>query len=192
MFGFGKARKIEGAMADWLAHPMEFGVRPKSVRFRHTHRAKLVTYGPVEIHVVDYEMPDGTKGRGFVNGSLTWSFTGEEVNAIADQDHFVAYCGWAWLFPAIQAKTVQTDFISEGEEDRLTGAVSAAGMADLRITGRYKIGSSELFEYSGTRDGIALKGAGDGERQVEFDATHPCFFLPPNYFFLGREVILER
>ena len=71
MFGFIDKKRIESQMAEWLSHPSEFGVAPKSVRYRTTEKAKMVTYGKVRIHVVDYEMPTGKKGRGFVNDSLT-------------------------------------------------------------------------------------------------------------------------
>jgi hypothetical protein len=86
---------IEEKMAEWLAHPSEFGVRPKNMRIKHTYKADLITYGKVEIHLVEYTMPDGTVGRGFDNGGLTWSFLGGGVNAIKDDELFVAYCGWA-------------------------------------------------------------------------------------------------
>jgi hypothetical protein len=71
MFGFIDKKKIENQMAEWLSHPLEFGATPKLVRYRKTEKAELVTYGKVQIHVVDYEMPNGKKGRGFVNDSLT-------------------------------------------------------------------------------------------------------------------------
>jgi hypothetical protein len=112
MFGFGRTRAIEKEMADWLAHPAEFGVPPKTVRLKRTYRGEVIITGAVEIHLVEYEMPDGTTGRGFVNGSLTWSFLGDEVNAIADDDLMTAYWGWAWLFPALQAGNAVTDFPS--------------------------------------------------------------------------------
>ena len=80
----------------------------------HDLALSLVAYGNVQIHLVDYKMPDGTIGRGFVNDNLTWSFLGDPVNLINDDDLFVAYCGWAWLFPALQQGTVQTTFVSSG------------------------------------------------------------------------------
>src|ERR1035437_769616 len=118
MLGLGNKRPKEQKMAEWLAHPSEFGVLPESVHFKRTYKAKLITYGRVEIHLVDYKMPDGTIGRGFVNDGLTWSFLGEQVNSIKDDDLFVAYCGWAWLFPALQKGNVQTTFVSNGEESK--------------------------------------------------------------------------
>jgi hypothetical protein len=116
MLGFGSRRRIEREMAEWLAHPNEYGVPPTQVRLKRTYRGNLVTHGDVELHLVEYEMPDGTKGRGFVNEGLTWSFLGDKVNAIKDDDLLVAYCGWAWLFPAMQAGNVATEFLSLTEE----------------------------------------------------------------------------
>lgn len=80
-------------MTEWLAHPSEFGVRPKTVRHKRTYQASLI-HGDAEIHLCEYVMPDGTCGRGFVNGSLTWSFLGEGVEAIDDDNLLPAYCGW--------------------------------------------------------------------------------------------------
>lgn len=102
MEAMDNSRAVEQKMAEWLAHPMEFGVRPESVRLKHTYKADLITYGKLDIHLVDYTMPDGTTGRGFVNEGLTWSFLGPEVDSIKDEELFVAYCGWAWLFPAVR------------------------------------------------------------------------------------------
>jgi len=189
MFGFGDKRKAEQQMAEWLAHPAEFGVPPTKVRHRHTYKGELLTHGKVEIHLVEYTMPDGTTGRGFVNGSLTWSFLGDEVNAIDDDNLLLAYCGWAWLFPALQGGGVLTDFVSEGEEARYVAQKQQEGLTAVVITNRYKVGTSELFEFTGTFDGKRAKGAGATEDEVGFTEDDPCFNLPSIYFFLGRQAI---
>jgi hypothetical protein len=189
MFGFGNRRKIEEAMAEWLAHPQEWGVRPSSVRFTRTYTGTLMGQGNVDIHLVEYVMPDGTKGRGFVNGPLTWSFVGDEINEIDDDTLLLAYCGWSWLFPAIQAGAVLTSFLSEGEEARYVAQKQEAGLADVVITNRYKIGTSELFEFTGTLQGKPVRGAGDTENEVGFMADDPRFNLPSIYFLLARQVI---
>ncbi len=189
MFGFGKSRTIEKEMADWLAHPMEFGVPPKTVRFKRTYRGEVIVTGAVEIHLVEYEMPDGTKGRGFVNGPLTWSFLGEEVNAMSDDDLMVAYWGWAWLFPALSAGNAVEQFLSLTEEAAFTAKKLADGFDEIRLTSRYKIGTSELFEFKGTSQGKLFVGAGNTEAEVVIETTDPKSALPPIYFLLGREVI---
>jgi hypothetical protein len=189
MLGFGKGKRAERHMAEWLAHPNEFGRPPTSVRHRRTYRASLMTHGQVEIDLVDYRMPDGTTGRGFVNGPLTWSFLGEGVQAISDDDLILAYCGWAWLFPALQAGSVLTSFESEGEEARFTTQKTSSGIADFRITGRFKIGTSELFEYAGIGNGRRIKGAGNTEDDLSFAEGDANYGLPTIYFLLGRVAV---
>ena len=188
MFGFGKKRAIEKEMADWLAHPAEFGVQPKSVRLKRTYRGEVIVTGAVEIHLVEYEMPDGTQGRGFVNGPLTWSFL-SDLSAMSDDDLMLAYWGWAWLFPALQAGNAVQDFQSLSEQQAFTEKKHADGFAELQLGSRYKIGTSELFEFRGTAGGTAFVGAGNTESEVVFEATDAKAALPPIYFLLGREVI---
>jgi hypothetical protein len=189
MSGSDEKRRAEEHMAEWLAHPMEFGVRPSKLRHKRTYRGDLLTYGQTQIDLVEYVMPDGTAGRGFVNGSLTWSFLGDEINAISDDHLLVAYCGWAWLFPALQAGNVATSFRSEGEEARFLARKEREGFANVEIADRYKIGTSELFEFSCTIGGKRVRGAGDAESEVSFAESDPRFNLPSIYFLLGREVI---
>ena len=188
MFGFGKKRAIEKEMADWLAHPAEFGVQPKMVRLKRTYRGEVINTGAVEIHLVEYEMPDGTQGRGFVNGPLTWSFL-SDLSAMSDDDLMLAYWGWAWLFPALQAGNAVQDFQSLSEQQAFTEKKRADGFADLQLGSRYKIGTSELFEFKGTAGGTAFVGAGNTESEVVFEASDAKAALPPIYFLLGREVI---
>jgi hypothetical protein len=114
------------------------------------------------------------------------------VNAISDDDHFTAYCGWAWLFPALQGGSVKTDFVSSGEEATFSASRKSTGITHFRITSRYQIGTSEIFEYDGSRGGVKLKGAGDTESLVEYPESDPRYGLPAIYFLLAQEVILSR
>jgi hypothetical protein len=84
---------------------------------------------------------------------------------------------------------VVTDFVSEGEEARYVAQKEAQGLKEVEITGRYRIGTSELFEFLGSCQGTAARGAGDTGDEVGFMAGDPCFNLPAIYFFLGRQVI---
>jgi hypothetical protein len=185
----GDKRRAEEHMAEWLSHPLEFGVPPASIRYRRSYRGTLVTQGDVEIHLVEYAMPDGTHGRGFVNGPLTWSFIGEEVNAIGDDDLLQAYCGWSWLFPALQGGSVETDFVSETEEPQFLDQKREEGFENIVVTDRYRIGDSELFEFTAIRDGVPVKGAGNTEDDVAFPEDDPRSFLPAIYFLLARHTI---
>ncbi|WP_150047759.1 hypothetical protein [Methylomonas rhizoryzae] len=189
MFGSSTKKPIEEKMAEWLSHPAEFGVAPKSVSFIKTYNAKLISYGNVQIHLVSYTMPDGTVGRGFVNGGLTWSFLGSDLNAISDDDLFQAYCGWAWLFPALQDGSVQNKFESSGEEERFFDKLKKEGYSDIHPGGRYKIGTSELTEFRTKRNGTDFRGVGDTNSDLVFPASDPRFNLPSIYFFLGQQIV---
>jgi hypothetical protein len=188
MFGFGSKRKYEDQMAEWLAHPSEFGIRPKSLCHKRKFKAVLLGDGPAEINLVEYVMPDGTAGRGFVNPPLTWSFIGD-MSGISDDELLMAYCGWAWLFPRIQSGGVLTNFVSAGEDLRYVAKKQSDGFADVEITARYKIGTSELFEFKATHGGKPAKGAGNTESDTTIAAADPCYKLPSIYFLLGAQVI---
>jgi len=191
MVGVGSSRAIEEKMAEWLSYPAEFGVQPTFVHFKRTYKATLITYGDAEIHLVEYAMPDGTKGRGFAfaNGSLTWSFIGPEINAIKDDDLFEAYCGWTWLFPSLQQGTVQTEFTSSGEEERYLAEKQLEGLSDLEVEERYKIGDSELIGFRAMRGSVPIRGAGNRDGEVVLVSSDPRFNLPSIYFLLGQQVI---
>lgn len=180
--------RIESLMAEWLAHPNEFGVLPRSVRYLRTYQLTLVADGDVTIHLVHYEMPNGTKSRGFVNPPLTWSFIGD-MSRLSDDELLIAYCGWAWLFPRIQARTVLTTFVSAGEEARYLALKRKQGLTGMKPGGRYRIGTSELFEIEGLVNGKREKSAGNTEAESRFDEDSPQFHLPAIYSFLGPQVI---
>jgi hypothetical protein len=57
------------------------------------------------------------------------------------------------------------------------------------LTNRYRIGTSELFEYRATKEGKKIKGAGDTQLEVSYEEGDPRFNLPSIYFLLGRESI---
>jgi hypothetical protein len=128
-----------------------------------------------------------------VNGSLTWSFPGHEINVIDDWNLLVAYCGWAWLFTALSRGdgAVATDFMSDGQEASFVSQKQREGWSEIQVKWRYKIGELELFEFTGVLNGSRAKGAGGMEHDVSFREGEPCFNLPSIYFLLGPEVMLD-
>jgi hypothetical protein len=181
-------KEIENSMAKWLAHPLEFGVAPKVVRYLRTYQLTLIGDGDIDVHLVEYEMPGHTKSRGFVNPPLTWSFLGD-TSALSDYELLVAYCGWAWMFPRIQAGTVVRNFASDGEEARYIAHKKAQGFSDITVTSSFKIGTSEIYEVNGLLAGKRTKSAGNTEAEAVFAADSPQFNLPAIYSFLGPQVI---
>jgi hypothetical protein len=84
---------------------------------------------------------------------------------------------------------VVTRFDSAEEERLYLAQKQQQGLTDLSITNRYKIGTSELFEFTGRYQGQPAKGAGDTSHDIGFLSTDPCFNLPSIYFLLGQQVI---
>ena len=190
MFGlFGnKHKEQETELANWLAHPNEFGCPPKSVKHLRSYQLDLMAYGPTVIHLMSYEMPDGTRGRGFVN-PITWSFLGDGVNQIPDDRLIAAYCGWLFLFPGLQDGRIERDFVSDGEETRYCDQLRANGLENIEIQERYRIGTSEIYGFRATYQGQPVRGAGNTESEVGYTAAQPEIHLPSVYFLLGQQMI---
>ena len=72
------SKAIESRMATWLAHPLEFGKPPVSVRYRATLPTRIMGE-PAEMHLVDFEMPGGIRRRGMV---------GEDRYRLGDTEFF--------------------------------------------------------------------------------------------------------
>lgn len=189
MFGFGnKHKKQEEELANWLAHPSEFGCAPRSIKHLRAYPLNLMAFGPTEVHLIGYEMPDGTRGRGFVN-PITWSFLGDGVNQIPDDKLIKAYCGWAFLFPALQEGRIESNFVSDGEEQKYLTSLAMKGLQDVEIQERYRIGTSEIYGFRATYQGKAVRGAGNTGSEVGYGESQPEFQLPAVYFLLGQQVI---
>ena len=175
--------------SQWLAHPNELGQRPQEVHVKSVHEVELAGYGSLSIFLMSYRMQDGTQGRGFVN-PITWAFFNDGVERISDEALLQAYCGWAWLFPAIQDEAVLTDFESSGEEQAFAKAMS--DIQDFRIVDRFKIGDSEIFEYRGQVDSDdtlkKVRGAGNTEAELQLTEDMPEYCLPAVYFLVGHMV----
>jgi len=188
MLPFGKGKIIK-EMADWLAHPNEFGEAPKKVTFKRTYNVNFPGWGPQKVHLLEYEMPDGTRGRGFV-GPLTWSFLGEEINKVSDDRLLLAYAGWAWLTASLQRGLVQTEFAPGPARQALLARLQQAGLEDIETTDAYQIGSSEVYEFRARRGNTPVRGAGGGEGSIILDDDDPEYAtLPAVYFYLGAQII---
>ncbi|MES2163155.1 MAG: hypothetical protein V4476_18520 [Pseudomonadota bacterium] len=180
--------KIEQTMAKWLAHPMEYGVAPKRIKYFATVRAKLPDEGAsTDVQIVEYEMPDGTYGRGLVN-PLTWSFLGSvPYDALGNEGLVTAYAGWLWLFPALNDGRATIVF-EPTTLQRLLKQLAREGITDVTVVSQYKVKTSELFEFEGVRNGVKIRGAGSAGSKLIFDATAPQASLPVVYTYLAKVI----
>jgi hypothetical protein len=164
---------------------MEFGVAPKRVKYLASIETTILGLDkPVSVHVVEYEMPDGTYGKGFVN-PLTWSFAGPlPYDRLTNAQLVTAYAGWFWIFNALHNKQVVTEFQPTTLNAFLRG-LEHEGIDNVVVKDTYKVMDSELFEFSGQRAGARIKGAGSIESKLVLDAAAPEASLPMIYSYLG-------
>lgn len=176
---------IEATMAEWLAHPMEFSVRPARVNYVTSINTTVAGKPePVDVHIVEYEMPDGTRGKGFVN-PVTWSFLGPlPYEELTDVQLVTAYSGWLWLFSALNHGGAEKNFEPQ-TRDALIAELASEGISDISVTEQYKVGTSEFFEFRGVRGSAKIKGAGSAGSKLVFEETAPQASLPIVYTYLG-------
>ena len=173
-------------MAEWLAHPNEFGTAPMSVAYRRTLRATLVGGGKTKVHLVDYEMPDGTKGLGFV-GPAVWSFCEPDTGLADEADVLEAYLGLVFVLAGIENGSLETDFLSEnGQDEALVSMLTSKGYSDVTIRDGYRLGELEVYEFSAVRDGKRFRGAGNKDYTIGHPEDSPLFKLPQIYVFFGK------
>ena len=184
----GDAAKAEQTMSEWLAHPTEFGVRPRRAKYLTTIRAKLPGKAPyTDVHLVEYEMPDGTYGRGFVN-PITWSFLGPlPYEALGNERLVTVYAGWLWLFPAVSDGRALTKF-DPSTRDQLLAQLTRDGITDVKVLDQYKVGTSEFYEFTGVRNGTKIQGAGSAGSMLVYDASAPEASLPVVYTYLAKVI----
>lgn len=180
-----EVEKIEHTMRAWLSHPMEFDVAPKQVHYLRSVTMNLIFEPePVSVHIVEYVMPDGRYGRGFVN-PVTWSFLGPiPYEKLTDVELVTAYIGWLYLFRLHQQDENVTVFDAQTLKP-LLAKLEKEGVRDIIITDQTKIGTSELFEFTGTRDGQVVKGAASEESKLILDSKSPQASLPVVFTYIG-------
>lgn len=129
LFGKNKQPKAVQEFEKWVAHPMEWGVKPRRIdqvlveKMRWPYRPD-----PVEVYLIAFTMPDGEACCGMA-GPTNWSFRGMRANVLSREQAFRAYAGWYLLN---FAKKAGADIRNTDAEQDATAKQSAIrmGMAD--------------------------------------------------------------
>ena len=181
-----EARSAEKNLAQWLSSPMEFGVAPKRVKYLTTIATPIAGQPrAVGVHVLEYEKPDGTYGKGFVN-PVTWSFAGTlPYDKLTDDQLVAAYSGWVWLFGALHNGSAKSEFKPTTLAEALR-LLQADGVVNVSVTNQYRVGDSEFFEIRGVRLDHAVKGVVSKEARLIYDQSDPIASLPVVYTFLAK------
>ena len=173
-------------MAEWLAHPNELGVPPLSVTLRRTVRVSLLPGGKRKVHVLDYEMPDGTKDLGFV-GPLVWSFCEPDLLLVDEADVVRAYIGLIAVLMGRESGKLTTYFEPDSEREyAFASALTSEGYSEVGIEERYRFGNLWLYEFAAILDGMKCRGCGNGDYIIGHTEDSPMFKLPQLYVFFGE------
>jgi hypothetical protein len=177
----------EAQLSEWLAFPGEFGKKPASTREVAAITVKIGGLdAPALVHVVEFRMPDGAYGKGFVSSdSYTWSFGSRlPYDRLTDEQLVIAYAGWSWLFPAVHSKAAATEF-QPATLKRFLANLAEKGLTDIAVGNKYKIQDAEIFEFRATRSGIPVVGAGSEESELIVGEATPQASLSMVYWYLG-------
>ena len=185
MFFKSKQNKFSEELSQWLAHPNEFGTTPKKVE--HVESKKLnymLCDGKHETYLFNYEMPDGTKGRGFVN-PITWTFMGDVEN-VSNADLLLAYCGWTFFFVGTQKGIIKTD-IDEAPLDFIIRKIKNDLSEEMELKSKFDVQGITYLEFEGTVNGLKARQAiGNDGSSLYIKESDARFGLPALYYMLGH------
>ena len=171
-------------MANWLAHPMEFGEPPEAIEEIYRER----TYWPLFDQKVTlafhyYRMKDGFSSIG-MTGPITWSFLGDDLSGFTMEELKRLYAGWYIAFAAVNSPNYDRQQNKQARQ-ALEEKLRYTQPSFIKIVDYLAFGALVFYAYTITRDGKELTLATDGTEQMTYEAQSKYLRLPPLYYFLG-------
>jgi hypothetical protein len=179
-----QTQQIEKTLAAWLTAPEQLGAAPKRTKYLASVPSKLPGGASTEVHIVEYETADGVYGKGFVN-PVTMSFGSLPYNELNDVQLVTAYVGWLTLVGGLENKSIVTNFTAK-TAPALVRELKAKGLSNIVIKEKYRINTSEMFEFEAKKGGKQFRGAGQAGAALLFEEGAPETVLPVIYTFLGK------
>jgi len=142
-------------------------------------------HGDAEVHPgrMMRSMPDGRQGRGsslydLGMRSVPWRRSQRHRRLTTSRPPTVGGCG---LLPRCTRATSSPASTPPEKKGATSPQKQQQGLTDLSITSRYKIGSSELFDFTGRYQGKPAKGAATQATTLALSHASrlPRFHLPP-------------
>lgn len=149
-------------MANWLAHPMEFGAQPEEIEEIHRER----TYWPlfdkkVQLAFHRYRMKDGFTSIG-ITGPITWIFLGDDLNGFTIEELKYLYAGWYIAFAAVNSSNYAKEK-NQQQQQALTERLSAKVAGFVSVVDYLAFGELVFYAYKIKR--------GDEEITIATDKT---------------------
>ena len=171
----------------WLKNSSSINSTPVKVNFIKSFKKMfLLLDQKVRINLFEYQLSDGSKGRAFT-GPLTWSFLGDGIDQIKNEDLIIAYCGWFFLTLGCQYGSIISDFDNEEESvSFITGKIQDELDPKAKLMSKYKVADIFYLEFEGLKAGVRFKQAiGNDNSSFYCDENDTEFALPALYFMLG-------
>ncbi|GHO77375.1 hypothetical protein KSD_51460 [Ktedonobacter sp. SOSP1-85] len=181
-------------MADWLAHPMEFGERPTEAHVIYENEVQWPSVGFTKIFLVQYEMSNGVKGIGFT-GPITWSFIAidwENWTSFTHEELIYCYAGWYIQFTLSHQENYVSESTPEAKQEFFE-RLRRDGYQDLLLKDQFTLdndeGGTSFYTVEANKDGKSFYAIGTvGEYKIYEKELVPMKHLPPFFYYLGQEL----
>jgi hypothetical protein len=177
-------KQSEQEMAEWLAHPMEFGETPVEINEIHQEVTPWPLFDEqVSLSFHRYKMKDGFSSIG-MTGPITWSFLGDVLSGFSIEDLKRLYAGWHISFMAINSSGYS---IEESKKRQQSTEIKLQKSINgfEKIVEYLSFGELVFYAYKYKREGKDFVVATDGEDKLEYEEGSKYLRLPPLYYFLG-------
>ncbi|MEZ4662387.1 MAG: hypothetical protein R2911_32960 [Caldilineaceae bacterium] len=177
-------KKSEQELANWLAHPLEFGEPPLEVNEIHQEETSwLLIDEQVSLSFHRYIMKDGFSSVG-MTGPITWSFLGDDLSDFSMEDLKRLYAGWHISFMAINSANYSKE--ENDKKQQATAEILTRTVDGFSTIIEYlSFGELAFYAYEYIRDNHKFVVATDRENQSEFGVDSKYLRFPLLYYFLG-------
>jgi len=177
-------KQSEQKMAEWLAHPLEFGERPEEVEEIHRESTPWPLFDEeVDLAFHRYRMKDGFTSIG-MTGPITWSFLGDNLSGFTMEELKRLYAGWYISFAALNSPDYSREQ-NKRERKALEEKLRQEEEGFVEILDYLRINDLVFYTYRIRRDDVDLFIATDTTHKTEYEAGSKYLRLPPHYHFLG-------
>ncbi|GHO49687.1 hypothetical protein [Ktedonospora formicarum] len=181
-------------MENWLAHPMEFGEKPREAYVIYENEVKWPSVGLTQAFLVQYELSERIKGIGFT-GPITWSFIGidwESWSSFTPEELMYCYAGWYTQFTLSHRE----DYLRESSHEAKQAffeRLKIDGYKDASLKDQFTLdndeGGTSFYTVEVRKGGVHYYAIGTVEEYNLYGKDlAPMKHLPPFYYYLGKEL----
>lgn len=177
-------KNSEQEMANWIAHPMEFGELPEEIEEIHREKTPWPLLDEeVEIAFHRYRMKDGFSSIG-MTGPITWSFLGDDLSSFTTEELKRLYAGWYIAFAAVNSSNYSKKQ-NDQERQALEQELREKKGEMTKVIDYLSIGELVFYAYQIKHGDQKMVIATDRTNQKEYETGSKYLRLPPLYYFLG-------